>query len=230
MMRPAICWWVCTLVALVLVGPVPLYGQDVEADEVALPAPSTDGQVSLEAAIAGRRSVKEFDATPLTPQELGQLAWAAQGITEPEKGFRAAPSAAAMYPVHLYLVTADGLYRYVPAGHKLEHMPLPDAQAALRGVTADQPSIQQAPLTVIITADFEPLRERFGERADGFVYMEAGHVGQNLQLQARTLGLGSLPVGGFDPARVAEALSLPDNHAPIYTMPIGHPKAAADIP
>ncbi len=223
-------WSAYLLMALVLGGPTWTWAQPAEGGEVVLPAPVTDGQMSLEAAIAGRRSVKEFSDTPLTWQEIGQLAWAAQGITEPEKGFRAAPSAAAMYPLHLYLVTPDGLYHYAPVGHKLERLPLADALTKLRGVTSNQPSIQQAPLTVIITAAFAPMRERFGERADPFVYMEAGHVGQNLQLQARVLGLGSLPVGGFDPARVAEALALPAEHTVVYLMPIGHPRPATDAP
>jgi len=227
-MRGLTRWCAYTLLALALGGPTWTWAQPTPGDEVVLPAPVTDGRVSLEAAIAGRRSVKEFADTALTWEEVGQLAWAAQGITEPEKGFRAAPSAGAMYPLHLYLVTPDGLYHYVPAGHKLERRPLADALATFRAVTANQPSIQQAPLTVIITAAFGPMRERFGERAEGFVYLEAGHVGQNLQLQARALGLGSLPIGGFDPARVAEALALPTDHTVVYLMPIGHPKPPAD--
>ena len=229
-MRTVTRWCAYALLALALVGPTPASAQPAEADEVVLPAPTTDGQTSLEEAIASRRSVKEFDEQPLTWAEIGQLMWAAQGITEPERGFRAAPSAGAMYPLHLYAVTPDGLYHYVPVGHKLERLPAAGALEVFRGVTASQGAIQKAPLTVIVTAAFEPLRERFGERAVGFVYIEAGHVGQNLQLQANVLGLGSLPVGGFDPARVAEVLSLPGDHTPIYTMPIGHPSTATDAP
>jgi len=213
-----------------LAGSAPAWAQPAQADEVVLPAPVTDGQTSLEAAIASRRSVKEFTDERLTWAEIGQLMWAAQGITEPERGFRAAPSAGAMYPLHIYAVTPDGLYHYVPVGHRLERLPVADALEVFRGVTANQTAIQEAPCTVIVAAAFDGPRERFGVRADGFVYMEAGHVGQNLQLQAGALGLSSLPVGGFDPERVAEALSLPDDHTPVYTMPIGHPRAAADTP
>jgi SagB-type dehydrogenase family enzyme len=229
-MRTPTRWWAYTLLALAAASPTPVWPQPAQADEVVLPAPVTDGQMSLEAAIAGRRSVREFSDTTLTWQEIGQLAWAAQGITDPERGLRAAPSAGALYPLELYLVTPDGLYHYVPVGHKLQRLPLADALGTFRAVTGNQPSIQQAPLTIIITAAFERVRERFGERADGFIYLEAGHVGQNLQLQARALGLGSLPVGGFDPARVAEALALPGDHVPVYVMPSGHPRTATDTP
>ena len=229
-MRALTRWCAYTLLALTVGGPTWTWAQPAPGDEVVLPAPVTDGTVSLEAAIAGRRSVREFANTPLTLAEIGQLAWAAQGITEPERGLRAAPSAGALYPLHLYLVTPDGLYRYVPVGHKLERLPLADALATFRAVTSNQPSIQQAPLIVIVTAALGPVRERFGARAEGFTYIEAGHVGQNLQLQARALGLGSLPVGGFEAARVAEALALPAEHTVIYLMPIGHPQPAAQVP
>jgi len=222
-MKVWIRWSVLSLLILVIGGPIFAWAQ---LDEIVLPAPVIDGQISLEAAIASRRSMKEFAPTPLTREQIGQLAWAAQGITEPEKGFRSAPSAGAMYPIQLYLVTAEGAYRYVPAGHKLERLPVADALVAFRAATANQPSIQVAPVTFIITASFGPMRDRFGERADPFVYMEAGHIGQNLQLQATALGLGSLPIGGFDPARVSEALSLPAEHTVIYLMTIGHPVAS----
>lgn len=229
-MRTLTQWCSRLLLPLCVCLPVLSWAQQDPAQEVVLPAPITDGKVSLEAAIAGRRSVKEFSDTALTLQEIGQLAWAAQGITEPEKGLRAAPSAGAMYPIHLYLVTADGLYRYLPQGHKLQKLPVANALATFRGATSNQPAIQQAPLTLIVTADFGPMRERFAQRAEPFVYIEAGHVGQNIQLQACVLGLGSLPIGGFDPATVAQVLSLPDEHTVVYLMAVGHPLVAPAAP
>ncbi|MEJ2732527.1 MAG: nitroreductase family protein [Anaerolineae bacterium] len=65
-----------------------------------------------------RRSVREFNAQPLTNGELGQLLWAAQGITR-ERGFRTAPSAGALYPLEMYLATTDGVFHYQPHDHQL---------------------------------------------------------------------------------------------------------------
>lgn len=214
--------WSAAALLIITFAPAPGSTQPAADDEVVLPAPATDGGVSVEAAIAARRSVREFSDTPLTLAEIGQLAWAAQGITDPEQGFRAAPSAGGTYPLELYLATADGLYQYLPEGHKLKRLPLDSPLDALR-VAAGQAAIRQAPLSVIITAVFERTRERFGDRADGYVYLEAGHAAQNIHLQAMALRLGTVPIGGLDPARIAEALSLPEDHTPLYVMPVGHP-------
>ena len=80
---------------------------------VALPQPSFEGGLSLEEALARRRSIRDFDDTPLTLAELGQLLWAAQGITN-ELGFRTAPSAGALYPLEVYLLTVEGVFHYEP--------------------------------------------------------------------------------------------------------------------
>jgi len=214
-------WSVAALLVVTLV-PAPGSTQPAADDEVVLPEPATGGDVSVEAAIAARRSVREFSDTPLTLAEIGQLAWAAQGVTDPEQGFRAAPSAGGTYPLELYLVTADGLYQYLPDGHKLKRLPFENPLDALRAA-AGQGSVRQAPLSIIITAVFERTRERYGDRADGYVYLEAGHAAQNIHLQAIALELGTVPIGGLDPARIAEALSLPEGHTPLYVMPVGHP-------
>ncbi len=73
---------------------------------VALPAPKTDGKVSLEKALQKRRSLREFSAAPLSLSEIGQLCWAAQGTTD-SQGHRTAPSARALYPLELYVIAAS---------------------------------------------------------------------------------------------------------------------------
>ncbi len=82
--------------------------------EVTLPAPETQGGMSLNEALSRRRSVRGFDAKALDQQQLGQLLWAAQGITDPATGHRAAPSAMAIYPLTVYVCTADGVFAYDP--------------------------------------------------------------------------------------------------------------------
>ncbi len=76
-----------------------------------LPRPALAGTMSLEETLVQRRSVREFKATPLTPAEIGQLLWAAQGITH-ERGYRTAPSAGALYPLEVYVATPDGVFHY----------------------------------------------------------------------------------------------------------------------
>ena len=86
---------------------------------IELSSPSLQGDLSLWEAIAGRRSIREFGESPLHLDELSQLLWAAQGVTAASGG-RTAPSAGGLYPLEVYVVTAEGAHRYVSDGHYLE--------------------------------------------------------------------------------------------------------------
>lgn len=194
------------------------------ASVTVLPPPSRAGEVSLEETLAQRRSVRAFKATPLTEAELGQLLWAAQGITD-ERGFRSSPSAGALYPLEVYAATADGVYHYVPQGHKLLGSGASDKRQALYDAALHQAPVGQAPAVFVIAAVYARTEEKYGtERGPRYVHLEAGHAAQNLLLEAEALGLGAVPVGAFDDARVQEALGLPTDHAPLYLIPVGWPR------
>jgi len=190
---------------------------------IALPAPATAGGMSLSEAMAKRRSVREFGTDALTLDEIAQLAWAAQGITEAGRGLRTAPSAGALYPLELYLVTKDGLFHYLPQGHKLIQLSDADRRGDLSKAALGQSSVAQAALDIVIAGVFSRAEAKYGERARQYVYIEAGHVGQNIHLQAVALGLGSVSVGAFRDQAVSEALRLPADQTPLYIIPVGHP-------
>jgi len=190
-----------------------------------LPPPRTEGGVSLEEAIAHRRSVRRFRDVPLTLDQIGQLCWAGQGITDKGRGFRAAPSAGALYPIELYLVTADGVDHYLPTAHALERVIRGDRRPALRRAALDQESVGQAPLCVVITAVTERTARKYGRRAERYVFLEAGHVAQNMLLQATVMKLAGVPVGAFDDEQVAAVLRLSSAHRVLYLVPFGRPAA-----
>ncbi len=198
--------------------------QPAARETVDLPPPDTSGDLSVEAAIEQRRSVREFTDEELSTDEIGQLAWAAQGITDDARGFRAAPSAGALYPIELYLVTPEGLHHYLPDSHALEVVRQGDLRADLAEAALGQQPVRDAPLVMVVTGVFERTAAKYGDRAGRYVFMEAGHLAQNVHLQAEALGLGSVPVGAFDDGAVADSLHLPDDHAPLYLLPIGHPR------
>jgi SagB-type dehydrogenase family enzyme len=191
--------------------------------EVALPPPSTDGEMSLEQTLAKRRSIRQFAREDLTLEQIGQLAWAAQGITKPDSGFRTAPSAGATYPLELYLLTKDGVFRYVPKGHKLARVSADDKRAALARAALGQGSVSSAPLDFVITGVYARTSSRYGDRAERYVVLEAGHVAQNIHLQAVALGLGSVPVGAYTDDAVPKVLDLSPDEVPLYIIPVGHP-------
>lgn len=190
-----------------------------------LSSPEAAGRLSLEACLARRRSVREFAPSELSEREVSQLAWAAQGITEPAQGLRTAPSAGALYPIDVYFVRREGAHRYVPEAHALEPAAPGDLRPALARAALAQDWIAEAPLVAVITATYARLRGRYGGRAERYAWLEAGHVAQNVHLQAVALGLASAPVGAFDDARVVEVLGLPDGEHPLYLLPVGHPRA-----
>jgi SagB-type dehydrogenase family enzyme len=197
---------------------------DEEATVRSLPEPSTPETGSLEDAVAARRSVRHLDPRALTEAQVGQLLWAAQGVTDPS-GLRAAPSAGATYPLEVYAVTAERVARYVPTEHGLVDHLDGDRRRAVTHAALDQDWMADAPLIVVFTAVEARTAERYDDRAARYVLIEIGHAAQNLLLQATALGLVGTPVGAFEAAALTRALALPGEHVPIYLVPVGHPAA-----
>jgi SagB-type dehydrogenase family enzyme len=198
--------------------------QEKAKSRITLPPPDRTGRITLEEALARRRSLREFSALALSEQELSQLLWAAQGITHPD-GLRTAPSAGALYPLELYVVTASGFYHYDPREHRLDLHSEGDLRPALYRASWEQDCVREAPAVFVITAVYERTERKYGhERGPRYVHLEAGHAAQNMLLQAVTLGLGGVTVGAFQDDQVQKALSLPGVHQPLYLIPIGHPR------
>lgn len=193
-----------------------------QTEEIALPAPRLKGEMSLEETLAARRSVREFTEEEVTLEEISQLLWAAQGITA-DWGGRTAPSAGALYPLEVYVATADGLYHYVPQGHKAIIESRADLRDGLWQAGLSQNAIREASAVFVIAAVYARTEKKYGGRAERYVKLEAGHAAQNLVLQAVALGLGGVTIGAFYDDQVQSALSLPSDHEPLYLIPVGHP-------
>lgn len=192
-----------------------------------LPEPRLTSDVSLEEALARRRSVRRYTDEPLTLAEMSQLLWAAQGITC-ERGARTAPSAGAFYPLEVYVAAPNDLYHYLPDGHRLEVLAHKDLRQALARVSLGQSAVHDAPAVFVIAAIYTHTAERYGDRTDLYVKLEVGHVGQNILLQAAALGLGGVPIGAFHDDWVRRILRLPADQEPLYLIPVGHPAPETD--
>jgi SagB-type dehydrogenase family enzyme len=189
-----------------------------------LPPPRRAGRMSLERAIAARRCVRDFTAKPLAAAQIAQLCWAGQGITEPREQLRAAPSAGALYPIELYLATANGVDRYQPKKHRLRRHLRRDVRPDLQRAALDQEMITQAPLCIVIAAAVKRTAHKYGRRAQRYCFMEVGHVAQNILLQATALRLAGVPIGAFEDRRVAALLMLPRHQRALCLLAIGHPR------
>ncbi|MEA3501736.1 MAG: SagB/ThcOx family dehydrogenase [Actinomycetota bacterium] len=177
--------------------------------------------MSLDEALATRRTMRELSGPPLTDTEISQLLWSAQGLTP--AGNRTSPSAGATYPTELYLLTARGVFHYRPHHHDLEIVSGEDKRLSLFDNAVGQEAVRDAPAVFFVTAVFARTAAKYEDRAVRYVHIEAGHVAQNLLLQATALGLGAVPVGSFDDDAVSEILDLPGDHEPLYLLPVGHP-------
>jgi SagB-type dehydrogenase family enzyme len=192
---------------------------------IPLPEPITSGEKSLEALLQQRRSVREYRETTLDLSAIGQLLWAAQGITGPQ-GFRTAPSAGALYPLELYVVAGNvdglppGVYHYHPDKHQLQQTGHNDQRDLLARAAHGQSWVKAAAAVVVVTAIYGRTTRKYGERGIRYVHMEVGHAAQNLFLQAEALGLATVVVGAFDDAAVATVLKLPADIQPLMLLPV----------
>ncbi|MFO0968955.1 MAG: SagB/ThcOx family dehydrogenase [Gemmataceae bacterium] len=195
----------------------------VDGVDISLPTPTVTGGMSLREALTRRRSVREVTEGALSAQEVSDLCWAAQGITQAATGHRTAPSAGGLYPITVFLVDQRGVYAYSPERHALRQVVSGDIRAALQTAALDQRCVGAAPASFVIAIDVARTASRYGSRAERYCLLEAGHVAQNILLQATALNLGGVPVGAFDDRDIARLLRLPDNLSPAYVIPVGRP-------
>ncbi len=194
-----------------------------ESIMIKLPDPVKDSKFSVERAINERRSIRTYKDAPLTLKEVSQLLWASQGTVA--SGRRAAPSAGATYPLEIFFVAGNveglkqGLYRYKNKEHSLELIREGDFRKPVSDRALRQDMILKAPATIVVSAVFERTKARYGTRAERYVHMEAGHVGENIMLQATALGLGTVPVGAFIDSEVKSVLGIKED--PLYLFPVG---------
>lgn len=212
------------------------YKEYPERPRIALPEPKRP-VMSLGELLRARRSVRRFSDQPLSLGDLSYLLWACDGITRRERNFefRTAPSAGGLYPVETYVAVNDvsglapGIYHYSVKDHALElirkgHLGEEVARAAL-----DQGMCASAPVVLFWTAMFERSRWKYGERAYRYVYLDAGHVAQNLALAAVSLGLGSCQIAATFDDEVNELLGVDgEEESVLYMSVVGRPQESAN--
>ena len=198
---------------------------------IELPLAAMKGNVSVEEAMARRRSIRHYAPKPLTLGSLSQILWAAQGITEKDGGFRTAPSAGALYPLEVYAVVrkdgveglAEGVYHYHSEGHILSLVKNGDLSADLEAATWGQEMVKEAAATIIITGVLSRTAEKYGKRGTQYMFQESGHVAQNVFLQATALGIGTVVMGAFSEGAVRRVLGAETDERPLYVQPLGKP-------
>lgn len=179
------------------------------------------GESELLDSMSRRGSVRDLSPEPLTDDELAALLWSAQGVSTPS-GARTVPSAGALYPLEMYVVTPDEVLHYVPDTASVEVRYDRDAKEQVADAVSDTPA-SRAYALVVITGVPERITGKYADRGIRYMWMEAGHAAQNLLLAAAALGLGAVTIGAYDDAGLADALGLSDAEEPLYLIPVGRP-------
>jgi len=207
----------------------PQYKSYPDSEKVALPKPGHRG-ITLEEAVSKRRSVRNYSQKAVSMAQLSQLLFAAQGVTGKTYGhpLRAAPSAGALYPFEIYAVVnnvedlAQGIYHYSVLDHSLEPVKAGDFSSQITSAGLKQEMLGDSGVTFILSAIFDRIRFKYGQRGLRYIYMEAGHISQNIYLQAVSLGLGSVSVGAFLDEQVNKLIDVDGRtEAAIYLHAVG---------
>ncbi len=204
------------------------------AETVQLESPGeieVDRDSSLYEALDNRMSVRKYTSRPITVDELSYLIWATSGVQGTRRGeYRTAPSAGALYPIETYVVVnqasdiEEGVYHYDVRNHRLEVIKQGDHGARLARAALDQEMCEAAPAVIALTAIFERCKWKYRQRAYRYVYMEAGHMAQNLALCAIVLGLGTVQIGALYDDEVNSLLGIDDESESIlYLNAVGEP-------
>ncbi len=197
---------------------------------IILPKSIEKTNFSIEEVIALRRSIREYHNKPLKLEHLAQILWAAQGITETTLGLRSAPSAGATYPIEIYVLSKNvenlkkGIYKYLPFYHALKPIKEGDYSYDLYQACLYQDWVLNAQANIILTAIYKRTTYRYGHRGIRYVHMEAGHIGQNIYLQATALGIGTVAIGAFCDEEVENIISISNQEKVIYIFPLGYKK------
>ncbi len=204
---------------------------EAAGEVIKLPSPEHKGRMSVEEAIYKRRSIRRYTSRPLSLSEISQVLWSAggqtiDGITGPTRSYA---SAGGRYPLEIYLVAGNvtglepGIYKYNWVDNTLELLKKGDFRGKLSNAAYRQSMVLDAPATIVVTTAQAKAVSRYGKRGEQYVCMDAGHMGQNVHLQAESLGLGTVMIGAYSDNEVIDVLGT-KGETTVYIMPIGRPR------
>lgn len=200
--------------------------------KIELPKQNNIKTETLNHAILNRRSIRDFSKKPLSKEHLSYLIWASTGIQRKERGFeyRTAPSAGALYPIETYVVInnvkniAQGVYHYNIESNHLEEIKKGDYRSAIAEAALNQPMCYHAAAVFIWTAIFNRSKCKYGQRAYRYIYLDAGHIAENLALSATSINLGTCQVAALYDDEVNQIIDIDGiTESTIYLSVVGVP-------
>jgi len=210
-----------------------IYKNYPEIKLIPLPDQFSDNSLNIVEVLKKRKSIRSYSSEPCGLSELAFLLWASTGVRQRSvnRDFRVAPSAGALYPIETYVVVnnveglSEGVYHYNIKLHALEELKQGKFSVNIAHAALEQRMCLDAPVIFIWTAIFERSRWKYKQRAYRYIYLDAGHIAQNLALAATTIGLGSCQIGAIYDDEVNEIVGVDgQEESTIYLSSVGRPQ------
>jgi SagB-type dehydrogenase family enzyme len=208
-----------------------VYKEYQDSKKIELAFPKNVTTLSFNETIRNRKSIRRFSDTPLNLEQLSYLLWSSTGIQRVDRNyaFRTAPSAGALYPIETYLFAKNmdglemGLYHYNIKFHCLETLHISDFSIPLARACLEQEMLVSAQVVFVWSGIFARSKWKYKQRAYRYVYLDCGHIAQNLALSATSLGLGSCQVGAFYDDEINNLIGLDGKEeSVIYLSVVGY--------
>jgi len=201
-----------------------------EAEKIPLPRRWQKKENNFEKLLQMRRSVRHYSTDSPSMDDLAFLLWSMQGITA-EAGpylLRTAPSAGALYPIETYLAVdrvegiSAGLYHFDVSNFQLAMLTDQSVSSLVASSALNQGFIAKAAITFIWSAVFRRNMGKYGHRGLRYIFLDCGHICQNLLLAVKALGLNACPVAAFYDDEMNDLLDLDGaEESVIYLAPVG---------
>lgn len=213
-----------------------LYKEYPEAQKIELPSFDPNQPMSLDRTLKQRKSIRDFQQQPISKDQLSYLLWASTGIQRIEDGYefgfpqsggpRTTPSAGALYPIETYVVVNDvrkleaGVYHYFVRTHQLEQLKQGELRQEIATAALGQEMCARAAAVFVWSAIFERCKWKYGQRAYRYIYLDAGHIAENLALAAVSLNLGSCEIGALYDNQVNAILGIDGTEESVLCMAV----------
>jgi SagB-type dehydrogenase family enzyme len=203
------------------------------AATIPLPPPAHSQPANIWEVFVNRRSMRDYSPDRVLPLSLlSSLLVATQGITRREGnyGFRSAPSAGGLYPIETYMLVRavegleEGFYHFRPHMFDVEFIRPGNFSWALAQAALEQTMVVDAQVTFLWSAVVGRSKWKYRERAYRYIYIDAGHIAQNLYLAGTAAGLGVCAIGAFFDDRVNGLVGIDGTEETVlYLAAVGWP-------
>ena len=191
-------------------------------DNIQLPKPSMDNNVTLMQALENRHSTRKYADKQIPDDVLSTVLWAVCGINRPSEGKITAPSAINAQDIQVYVVRQDGAYLYQPKDNSLQKVSNKDLRSAVAG---RQSSAARAPISLVLVSNHNKFPQQMPKEAKTRMgVVDAGYVSENICLACSALGLNTVPRMTMDTEALKKEFGLDDNYDLVLNSLIGYPK------